>query len=239
MLSAGGLKADTVGFQVGANIWQQSFSGKVLADSNSTNTIDIEDDLAYDDEQASNFYVALEHPIPLLPNIRLAQTEIDVSEASTFNRNIDFDGEIYNVNEEITSSSDLSHTDVTLYYELLDNWISLDVGITARIFSEGFNIQSLTTSSGFELDETLPLVYLATKFDLPLSGLYVGAHANVISYDGNSIVDYSINLGYETKLGLGIEAGFRSLKLDYEEDSDDEAADITIDGGYVGLFYHF
>ncbi|WP_101759166.1 TIGR04219 family outer membrane beta-barrel protein [Oceanicoccus sp. KOV_DT_Chl] len=229
--------ADALGFSIGANVWQQSFEGTVLSSSDESNTIDLEDDLDYGDENSTNFYIAFEHPIPILPNIRLAQTEIEVDEATQFNRAISFEGTSYAVNEPITSTSDLSHTDATLYYEVLDNWISLDLGLTARVFSEGFEVSSNSTSSDFDLDETLPMVYLAVKVELPLTGLYAGANGNFISYDGSSVTDYSINLGYETELGLGVEAGFRSFDIDY--DDDDEVADITIDGSYIGLFYHF
>ncbi len=233
-----GAAADTLGFYVGANSWQQDFEGSVLSSNSETfNTVDLQDDLGYDDETATSFYVALEHPIPIIPNLRLAQTEVEIREDTTFNRNIEFDGVTYGVSEPITSVSDLSHTDLTLYYEVLDNWVSLDLGLTARIFSEGFEVSSMSESSEFELDETLPMIYAAVKFELPLTGLYIGAQGNGISYSGDSVMDYSINLGYETSIGLGIEAGYRSFEIEYEDDN--EKADITIDGSYIGLFYHF
>ena len=233
-------QADTLGFTIGANVWQQSFSGSVLSSTDTANTIDLEDDLAYDDENGNNFYIAFEHPIPIIPNIRLAQTEIEVGQATNFNRDIAFEGVSYSVNEPITSTSDLSHTDATLYYEVLDNWISLDVGLTARIFSEGFEVTGASSgNSDFDLDETIPMLYAGVKFELPVTGLYVGGHGNFIAFDSNTMTDITINLGYETSFGLGVEAGFRSFDIDYEEDSDNEAADITIDGSYIGLFYHF
>lgn len=228
--------ADTLGFVVGANSWQQSYSGDVQSGA-SGDVLDIEDTLGFDDETATNFYAALEHPVPFIPNIRLAQTELEVSGSSI--ASFEFDGINYDGN--IDSELDLTHTDITLYYEILDNWASLDIGFTVRTFAEGFTITGeaggLTETTELEIDGTLPMLYAGVKFELPLTGLYVSASGNGIGYDDASIIDYQAGIGYETDFGLGIEAGFRSFEIEY--DDDDEDADLTVDGVYAGLFYHF
>ena len=66
-----------------------------------------------------------------------------------------------------------------------------------------------------------------------------GAVINEVSYDDSSITDYQAGIGYETDIGLGIEAGLRSFQIDYDDSDDDEEADLTIDGIYAGVFYHF
>jgi hypothetical protein len=81
------------------------------------------------------------------------------------------------------------------------------------------------------------MLYAAVKFELPLSGLYVGGKANASNYDKRDVLDYSVNLGYETDLGLGLELGYRSLSV--EESSRQEDYDITVDGAYAGVFFHF
>lgn len=232
--------ADTLGFRIGANVWQPEFTGDVQS---GTDALDLEDDLGYDDDESNNsFYVALEHPIPLIPNVMLARTELEIKGSST--STFDFDG--ISFSGTIDSTTDLSHTDATLYYEILDNWISLDIGLTVRSFDEGFTITGTTTAPGsptetaeLEVDEVIPMLYIATKFELPLSGLYIIADANWISYDDDTLLDYKAGLGYETSIGLGIEAGIRSFEIEYEEEDDNEFADLTIDGIYAGVFYHF
>lgn len=229
--------ADTLGFKIGANSWQQEFYGDVLSGTGGTN-VDLEDTLGYEDESNANFYIALEHPVPLIPNLMLARTKIEISETAT--QGFTFDGVTYTAS--IESTTDLSHTDATLYYEILDKWVSLDIGLTIRSFDEGFTITGTTTgavtqTSEFEVDETIPMLYLATKFELPLSGLYAIADANWISYDDDTLLDYKVGLGYETEVGIGIEAGLRSFTIDYQDDG--EEADLTIDGFYAGVLYHF
>jgi outer membrane protein len=225
--------ADFIGFEVGAYAWQQNYDGIVQS---GTDIVDLEQQLGFDDETNNSYYVLLEHPVPVLPNVLLQHTELDISADSTTSgftfEGIDFSG------TTISSISDLSHTDITLYYEILDNWVSLDVGLTARIFEEGVEISSIAGDASLDIDQTIPLLYLAAKIELPLTGLYVSADANGIGYSGDSFIDYRINIGYETSIGLGAELGYRSFDLDYEDD-DDEFADLTIDGAYVGVFYHF
>ena len=228
--------ADVLGFEVGGYVWQQDYEGDI---QDGSSVVDLDTDLALDDDNNNVFYIALEHPIPLLPNIRLQQTEIKFDGESTLSRNIDFDGQTFNINADVVSDLDLSHTDATLYYEILDNWVSLDLGLTVRKFDGSAEIALADGSQVARevLDDAVPMLYLGAKFELPLTGLYAGANANAISAGDSTITDYQIKLGYETDFGLGIEAGVRRFDLDYEDD--DEEADVVIDGSYIGVFYHF
>ncbi|MFA7554434.1 MAG: TIGR04219 family outer membrane beta-barrel protein [Spongiibacteraceae bacterium] len=228
--------ADTIGFEIGAYAWQPNFSGSVESGKLSSN-IDIEDDLGFDDESSTVFYALLEHPIPLIPNLRIQQTELDISTNNT-TAPFSFGGEVYTGN--ISSNIDLSHTDLTFYYEILDNWVSLDVGFTARIIQDGLvEIHDRTTNQteSFEADGVLPLLYLAARFELPLTGLYAGGDINGLGINNDSIIDYKVNIGYETSIGLGLEAGYRNFSIDYDDNND--TADLTIDGAYISAFYHF
>jgi hypothetical protein len=50
-------------------------------------------------------------------------------------------------------------------------------------------------------------------------------------------VDFQATIGYESSLGAGVELGFRSLDLELD-DIDDVAIDLTIEGAFIGVFYH-
>lgn len=233
--------ADFIGFRVGATSWQQDFEGSVQS---GPDVIDVDNVLGIQDETNNSFYIALEHPVPLLPNIALTRTDIDVEESNTIDDGFVFDGVPFLAGSDVTTVADLSHTDLTLYYELLDNWVAFDIGVTVRKFDEGISlsyqpiVDGPILSASEDLDDALPLLYVAAKFELPLTGLYVGGDINAIKYSGDSFIDYKLNIGYETDFGLGAELGFRSLDIDYNESSL-EKADLTIDGGYASIFYHF
>ena len=225
--------ADVVGFRIGANAWAQTYEGDVQAGPAS---IDIEDQLGYDDDTGYSAYLQLEHPLPLLPNIMLQRTELD-SDANGTLEGVEFEGIVYD--GEVRSSIDLSHTDVTLYYEILDNWVNLDLGLTGRVFDDGVSITDVNTGlkGDLDIDYVIPLVYAEARFDLPLSGLSFGIQGNAISYDDDTLYDAKFNLGYTFAFGLGVEAGYRLIDFDY--DDDDETADVNFDGVYAGLYWDF
>lgn len=233
--------ADFVGVKLGASVWNQDYDGTVQSGSES---LDIQRTLGLDNETNNVFYLSFEHPVPLIPNIAIGRTELSTNGTNTIDAGFDFAGVPFINGSNVTTQADFSHTDLTLYYELLDNWVTLDIGITLRQFDEGVELSYRPITDGprisasEDFDDTLPLLYAAAKIELPLTGLYVGGDIKGIGYDGDSIIDYKINIGYETTLGLGIEAGIRSLELD-TSNSRTENADLTIDGGYASVYYHF
>lgn len=234
MLLPGVAQADTVlGWRAGANAWQQQYEGDVQS---GPSVVDLEDDLGYDDETGYNLYLALEHPVPLVPNIMLQRTELD-ADARGDVAGFVFDGIVYT--GEVRSTLDLTHTDATLYYELLDNWVNLDLGITGRMFDNGVEITDVNSgiTGSLDIDYVIPLLYAQARFDLPLTGLSLGVEANGITYDDDTLYDVKLNLAYEFAFGLGIEAGYRAFDLEY--DDDDEFADVTIDGVYAGFVWDF
>ena len=79
-------------------------------------------------------------------------------------------------------------------------------------------------------EELLPFCHRCT-------GLYVGGDFNGLVVSNDKLIDAKVNIGWESSFGLGIEAGYRSYTLEY--DDSDDFADLTIDGAYAGVFYHF
>lgn len=222
-------QADIVGATAGAYMWKQSWEGDVKAGSQS---VDMNKDLGYDDETGKSFYVALEHPVPVIPNIRLQHTDLDISEQGTLTKSFTFDGKGYAQSEVVDSTTDLSHTDATLYYEILDNWVNLDVGVTVRMFDGEVSIKGTSGEGAIDLDAPVPMGYINARFDLPLTGLYASGLVNVISYGDNKISDVTLGLGYELGI-VGLEIGYRNFDVDLEDDN--EEANVTVDGYFLAV----
>src|SRR5690606_18764663 len=110
-----------------------------------------------------------EHPVPYLPNIRLGQTNLTHDGFGVLH----FLGTDY----AFRGTIDLSHTDVTGYYEVLDNIVSLDLGLTARIFDG--EIKTDFIASTIPLDSVYALLYANVQVDIPATGLALGAIMNV------------------------------------------------------------
>lgn len=222
--------ADIVGVSAGVYGWNPDFSGSVTTAGSS---VDLEKDLKLGSEWATQGYVALEHPIPVLPNIKLQFTEL--SQDATGNIATSFD----NVSGAVDVDLDLTHSDIILYYEVLDNILSLDVGVNVKLFDGHLNISERNgaNSSKTDIDEILPLLYVAPSVSLPLTGLSLGAEISGVTYSGNRLTDITARLRYEVAV-FGIEAGWRQINLKID-DVGDLDTDIRFGGPFVSLMVDF
>lgn len=230
---------DALGLQAGVGQWYINLEGEV-GQNGSTTTLD---DLGFEDETSHVFWAMLEHPIPILPNLRVMHSAISATETSTSSQSFTIGGILFNAEVGVLTDMDLSHTDATLYYELLDNWVTFDLGITARQMEGYVEVQSeVSQKARSELKGVLPMAYLNLQLDFPGSGWSIGGTANAISYRGDKVADMSARIGYAFELApmvdIGINIGYRSLSLQAEE-FDDLYADATISGSFAELIVHF
>ena len=230
-------QADTVlGVYAGISSWKTDYSGKAGEPS-----ITLKDLGVKNGDKNNSYYIALEHPVPVLPNIMLEHTSISSKQTSVIEKTFTIDGTTFPISDTITSDFDLSHTDATLYYEILDNWVNLDLGITARKFDGYFHATSEVTSESkkVNIDQTLPLLYIKAQFDLPFSGLSAGVQGNYVSYSGDKLTDYRAKISYlfDSVLDVGLEVGYREMSLTV--DDDDIKADLKLKGPYASVIAHF
>lgn len=228
--------ADFVGLNIGANRWTPDISGS-FSSSNSS-SIALENDLGFKDHTSTSLSISFEHPLPVIPNIRYQGYDLNASSNSTLNSDLNFNNQNYTNGSTISSTLDLSHNDVALYYEVLDNWINIDLGLDFKIFDGKVSINDATNSSTIDVEETIPMLYLAARFDLPFTGFYVGANIQQISIGDNSSEDSTLMIGYESKVGLGIEGGIKTFSLELE-DAGDLNTNLEYDGLFFNGYYHF
>jgi outer membrane protein len=236
-------QADTIGFVVGGYQWTPDYSGTLASDSSSTDgsSIDVQDDLGFSDESHNVIYASIEHPIPFIPNFKLVSSDLSASAESTLTREVVFGGTTYSASEDISTTVDLSNTEYTFYYEILDNWLNLDLGMTLRTYDGMVSLETDPDGSNLnemeDLDFTIPLFYASARADLPFTGFFVDAQMNIISYDGDSISDTAFSVGYESEIGFGARLGYRTFSLEVEDDT--FSSDLKFDGTYLNVFYHF
>lgn len=229
-------QADTVlGVYAGFGSWDSTFEGDLGQPSITLK------DLGFKDHKNKYYYIALEHPVPVIPNVRLEHVDISSKQSAVVNKSFTFDGTTYAVNDTVDSEFDLTHTDATLYYEILDNWINLDLGLTARKF-DGFvytKAKNAAKEKKVKVDQTLPMLYGKVQFDLPFSGLSAGIEGNYVSYQGDKISDYAAKVSYlfDSVLDVGVEAGYRKFNLTV--DDDDLKTKVNLKGPYVAAIAHF
>ena len=229
--------ADTLfGVYGGAGTWRQELHGEIAAGPIG---IDVEDDLALDDELNNVLYLAIEHPLPFVPNVRLNYTDLSFSGDSVLSRQIEFNNAVFNLSETITTDVDVTQTDLVLYYEVLDNVVSLDLGVAARWIDGEFALMSAGQSTEAQFDVVMPTAYVKVRADLPFSGFWIGAELQGSGYKGNRLLDANAQIGWESPLGLGAELGWRVFDFEVNDLGDIAEAGIDIRGPYFAFNFHF
>lgn len=229
--------ADTIfGVYAGAGTWQQNYSGDVRS---GVTTIDVENDLGIDDDRNNVFYVAVEHPVPGLPNIKVNYVDMSINADAVLDRTIEFNDVIFPVGTELSSDVEVTQGDAIAYYELLDNYVSVDLGIGARYMDGRMNLVSDAGVSDAEFTVIVPLLYGRARADLPLSGFWMAAEVLGMGYSDNSLIDATAQLGWESSIGLGAEVGWRLIELNIDDVDDFNKANLDISGPYMALNYHF
>ena len=232
-------KADTLlGAYVGAQAWNMQAEGGFAQNESLAG-------FSFEEESNSSFYVALEHPIPLVPNIKLARTTYDTSGTTILNGTFTFGDEVYVVNSQLETTADLTTTDYILYYELLDNdLVSLDLGISGKHVDGEFLVvdQNTQQASMEAFDVIVPMVYSRPAVGLPLTGLGLYAEGSFLSIDDNTVSDIQAALTYNfvesLALDMTVQLGYRVTTIELD-DIDDVFADLEFDGVYLGIEFDF
>lgn len=232
--------ADTLGVRAGVNYWDYDISGTARYKTrDAANDIDVNNELGYDDGSSFFYYLTLEHPVPLLPNVRLSYTKIDEDANGRLSKSVIFGDRTFQFNEDVSSQFELKQTDITLYYSVLDNVVNLDLGLNAKYIDSTASITgAISGSEDTDVSGWVPLGYAGVGVDLPLTGLGVSADGSYVKYDGSSFYDFSIRATYTTPWRVGADIGYRKIKLDLD-DFDDSFADVEFDGPYAGAYLHF
>jgi outer membrane protein len=240
MLITSTVQADSLlGVYIGADAWRTAAEAS-YANSNQLQNFNL------NDKTQSAYYVALEHPIPLLPNIRLQHNQLESYGNTTLNVDFSFSGETFTTGAELANQIDLTNTDYILYYEIVDNdLISLDLGINGK-YIDGFVGVADTAANGRnaaqDVSQIIPMLYGSAIVGLPLTGLDVFAQGSFVSYDGSRMYDMQAGVAYALLDNLAIDMrlklGYRAVNMQID-DIDNLYADIDFTGVFAGVELHF
>ena len=225
--------ADIAGLYVGAGVWQSSPAGTL-----GNTSISLDNTLNFEEENSNYLFIALEHPIPLLPNLRLSRTDLEWAGQGTVSAGTSQDEVVFPIDQAVAADLDLSHTEITFYYEVLDNVIDLDVGLTARMFDGEASLVGAVQEERVELDAVIPMLYGKAGIDLPFSGLSAAVSGNWINVNEFHLIDWSAELNYDFSIAPTLEAGlsigYRSMLIEID-DQDELQSDAEFDGLFIGL----
>lgn len=232
--------ADTLlGVYAGVQGWNIGADGGYADDSNLAN-------FSFNDKTKASFYVALEHPIPLIPNLKIRRTSFSNNGDTTLTSSFTFGNQTFEADSRLVTDIDLTNTDYVLYYELFDNdLVSFDFGLNLKDVDGSIFVQDADNPS---LDGTehfsgfIPLLYSKLIVEMPLTGLGVYAEGNYLSIDDHKVYEYQAALTYNMMdnfaMDMTWQLGYRSfvLKLD---DLDGVYSDLEFKGPFAGVEVHF
>ena len=226
------VNADFLSISAGGGVWNAAPSGSFKKTTDPAE-VNINDNLFWDTEAQGYAFITLEHFVPIVPNARLMLTKIDQSGSG--DTNFEFDGQIYSGN--VSNDFSIEALDLLLYYEVLDNVVSIDLGLNIRNLKVDYTITSTGNTTTDSLDETVPMLYVLVGGS-PWPDLILSGELSYIAYSGSSISDFTAKVAYTTNFFVGFEAGYRRQKYEFDDVSETDA-NLDFDGVFAGAYLKF
>ncbi|MEC7118454.1 MAG: TIGR04219 family outer membrane beta-barrel protein [Pseudomonadota bacterium] len=229
-------QADFVGVYGGIDYWYADGSTEIAQTDTTQQTFN------QDNKGLVSATLSVEHPVPLLPNARLRHVQLKRDDNAQSN-GFQFSNQAFIGNTNL--DLDMTNTDLLAYYEILDNIISVDVGLGATLLNGDMTVRSneiALNSQTINIKETLLVAYASVGGSLPFTGFSAKAEAVVGRNQDARSSDLQAEIKYDLIDNLlvdaGVKAGYRLLKIELE---DVKNTDATFDfkGPYLGLEIHF
>ena len=201
--------ADMLGGEISLGMYSHSTSGSATYNLGRYN-----DNLSLSSDYGYIFKAYLEHPWPLIPNVKIASSTMDVGDSLSMNIN-----------------------DFTAYYEILDSDIELDVGVTLRYLYGDIGVNA--GAKDISYSNLLGMFYGKGRYVISDTGFAVQVEANAMHYDNTKMYDYEIALRYTIAMGLGFEGGYKAVYLNSDEIEKGLNLDLNTNGVYGSLVWDF
>ena len=115
----------------------------------------------------------------------------------------------------------------------------MDVGLTFRYMNGDMGVSTSKLSDTLNFSTVIPLIYGKFRFNIPSTDVSVQFEANGISYSGFSSYDYELSARYTFTMGLGVEAGYKTLNIDSDDLVKNLDANIDFSGLYAAAVWNF
>jgi outer membrane protein len=236
-------QADTLlGVYAGGQYWDMEATG-AFGDNPAIEPFNLADD------KKQSFWLAVEHFIPLVPNIKLRHNQLD-THGLGLHTEFSFGDKTFS--NDMNLDAELDHTDIILYYEIFDNdLISLDVGANLKYGDYKITVTgdvsvdgqpALSASSTEEYSGVIPTLYLMGEIGIPSTDITLYGDISYLSFDGDTAYDVQGGLKYRLidnmAVDMDIQLGYRKILIDVE-DLSGLYIDAEFDGYFGGVEFHF
>jgi outer membrane protein len=222
-------------------VWNHDPNGMINYQGND---VQLNTDLSLKDRNDYNLWLRIEHPIPMLPDIKIQHTPIRVNDSNSPNRPFMFGEKIFD--EAINSELEMDIIDVQLYNHLpflqTASFKGLDVtyGMTFRFLNATAFINEIKSMDSRSRGFSTPMPLLTAGFNIaPLSSFALNGEFQAMSYSGNHWYDITAKLQvspFSEFIFMGVGYRYQDFKLD---DVQDVTADQTMQGFFGEMGFRF
>lgn len=236
---ASSASADFTRVEAGAGVWMQTPKGTASYTDGGANGSYISSEK---DSSEPYVWMLIKHPIPILPNLRLEYASIKDAGTAT--------GQFkdFNIGGASTALSyDMKQYDIIPYYNILDNtaWITLDLGLDIKIIDASYSAAPSGAFTGYSDSAMLPLplLYARARVQIPATDIGIESDIKYIAvgnskvYDFRAKVDYTLN--FVPAIQPAIEIGYRTQKIDIDDNSVNAKLNLEFSGFYGGMMVRF
>lgn len=231
-------------FDLQAGMVMRTPSGtlRVGGGSSTPTSVNLKDDLNLGDHSDLSGRVKVKHSIPVLPNFYIHYLPMSFIGDKTIPTSITYGGQTFNAGTMHTELT-MNATDIGLFYNIpfiktaTTGIVDPEIGINVRLLSFS---GKLTGTAGGAPNTTqeknasipIPLVYAGLGI-YPIDFISFNAQIKVLSYEGNSITEWSFEAGIHPIPVLYVALGYNSQKIVI--DSSDIKADVGFSGPYLAI----
>jgi outer membrane protein len=233
------LADETLSLKVGYLMMEPK--GEFAAEVNGIGTrIDMENDLNFDDSEGVMAEAALQ-----LGNFRLSAGYLPLgfSGSGALNRQVVFDGQVFDVGTDVASDVDIDLYDIGLTWYLInadDLPVRLQLGpeLAVKVADVEMSLRDQTTGTTERSSGVAPIPTVGLRARVALGDMLgIVGRFGYIAYSGNSFLDAEAQIEFSPIPLLGIYAGYRLFNIDVDED--DVFLDLEFAGPFAGAMLRF
>jgi len=202
--------------------------------------IELNNDLSLGDRNDINVWFRIEHPVPLIPDLKVQYTPIKVKDSNSISRKLSFGDHPFE--NAINSELELDILDVQLYNHLpfleMASLEMLDItyGLNLRLLNANAFIEEVQTLNARSKSFSTPLAMLSVGFRIaPVSSFSLVGELKGTAYSGNHWYDATAGIQVAPFIDfvfLGVGYRYQDYKMD---DIKDVTADQTMQGWFAEL----
>ena len=175
-------------------------------------------------------------------HLRVGYTPVSFDGNKTLTRQIEFNGQIFSIGENVVSSLDVKMLDGDVQFDLLRPDIvaagfNLGLIVKAKYVDGSVELASAGARETMDFKLPTPMVGLAAGVGVLKNALRADARVTGGAYSGNHIYEADVFASFVPFPFFRIQGGYRLIDLKVDED--DIAVDLKLKGPYVGAQVSF